>query len=195
VSFIFVSFSLFLVLNSLGNIPLFLGMLAKFDVKRQRKIIFRELVIALGILITFSFFGETVLRLLGISQPIIGLAGGALLFIISLGMIFPKESNAELVIREPFIVPLAMPIVSGPGAITAVMVYSEQLHNNLYMLAAILLAWIASLILLLASSNIKYLLGEKGLDACERVGGMLICLISVQMFSSGAIKLIKDNIF
>jgi multiple antibiotic resistance protein len=187
------TFSLFFVLNSLGNIPLFVGLLTKFDVKRQRKIIFRELLIALFILLLFNFFGDDVLKMLGISQPVIGVAGGTLLFIIALGMIFPRPpDNHESKRAEPLIVPLATPIVAGPGAITTVMVYAEQIQNVWLMTSIILLAWLPTFIILLLSSNIKYMLGPKGLMACQRLGGMLISLIAVQMICTGVTHVLQE---
>jgi multiple antibiotic resistance protein len=191
-SFFAIVLSLFFVLNPLGNIPVFIGLLASYDVKKQRKIIVRELLIALFILLLFNFFGDEILHLLGISKPIIGIAGGILLFIIALGMIFPKSEIPEKPKQEPLIVPLATPIIAGPGAIATVMVYSEHFSSEWIMPIAIILAWLPSFLLFLAASNIKHLLGERGLAACQRLGGMLICLISVQMFSSGAIKLVQD---
>lgn len=186
--------SLFLILNSLGNVPFFVGILGDFPVKKQRRIILRELLIALAILVVFTFFGERVLELLGISQAAIGIAGGTLLFLISLTMIFPKGKPQKLSTREPFIFPLAIPVVAGPGAITTVMIYSQQVQNPYIMMGAILIAWIPSALILLASSNIKFFLGHKGLIACERLGGMLICLISVQMFTSGLLRVIQEDL-
>lgn len=188
-----VVFSLFAVLNSLGNIPLFVAILGRFDVKRQRSIIFRELLFALGLLLLFNFFGDNILNVLGISQPIIGMAGGTLLFIIALGMIFPKTEEGKASYKEPFIVPLATPILAGPGSLAAVMVYAEKIQNPWVMTGAIIAAWFPSLLILLASSHIKYLLGEKGLLACEKLGGMLISLIAVKMFASGAIEFVKAS--
>ncbi|MBI2743730.1 MAG: NAAT family transporter [Chlamydiales bacterium] len=182
--------SLFFVLNALGNIPLFLGLIGRYDVKRQRKIILREFLIALFILLLFNFCGNTILDLLGISEPIIGIAGGILLFIIALGMIFPKDEKHERPRQEPLIVPLAIPLVAGPGSIATVMVYSENFGSVWLMSVAIILAWLPCLLLVLASSNIKHLLGERGLSACERLGGMLISLVAVQMFASGSIKFV-----
>lgn len=185
--------SLFFVLNSLGNIPLFVGLLSKYEVKRQRKIILRELLIALFILLLFNFFGDDVLKMLGISQPVIGVAGGTLLFIIALGMIFPRQSdNQEDKRSEPLIVPLATPIVAGPGAIATVMVYSEHFQNVWLMMSIILMAWIPTFIILLLSSNIKYFLGKKGLLACQKLGGMLISLIAVQMICTGVMHLLQE---
>ncbi len=187
--------SLFVVINALGNLPLFIGLLARYDVKTQRRIILRELTIALFILLLFNFFGDVILRILGISEPIIGIAGGTVLFLIALGMIFPKPHASESPAQEPFIVPLATPIIAGPGAIAYVMVFAAETQNYWLSTLAIILAWVPSLCILLLASNIKYFLGEKGLIACERMGGMIISLIAVQMFSTGCVKLIKACFF
>lgn len=186
------SLSLFLVLNALGNIPVFIGLLSKYAEKRQRKIIIRELLIALFILILFNFFGDELLRWIGISQETVGIAGGTLLLLIALGMIFPHSSeHPEAHIHEPLIVPLATPIVAGPGAISTVMVYSEHVSNPWLMLVIILIAWFPTFLILLASSHIKHFLGKRGLVACQKLGGMLISLIAVQMICTGAINLLK----
>ena len=186
--------SLFFILNPLGNVPFFVGMLGKYTVKRQRRIILREMVIALVILLVFNFFGNNILSFLGISKAIIGIAGGTLLFLISLSMIFPRTHTSALPQREPFIFPLAIPGIAGPGAITTIMIYSQQTPSEFSMVPAILLAWLLTTLLLLASSNIKLFLGQKGLIACERLGGMVICLIAVQMFASGVVTLIQENL-
>lgn len=188
------AFSLFLIMNTLGSIPIFLSILGRFPLAKQRGIILRELLIALGILVVFMLFGDNILRFLGISQAIMGMAGGVILFIIGLGMIFPKKSDAiELSKQEPFIVPLAMPLIAGPGTITTVMIYADQLQNDLFMFGVILLAWIPSVAILLGASSIKKVLGQKGLNAMQRFGGMLICLISVQMISTGTIDRVKES--
>lgn len=185
--------SLFLVLNALGNVPVFVGLLAKYGEKKQRKIITRELLIALFILVLFNFFGEEVLIWMGISQMSVGIAGGTLLLLIALGMIFPHpQDHAETHSNEPLIVPLATPIIAGPGAISTVMIYAEHVGNPWLMLAVILIAWLPTFLILLASSHIKHWLGKRGLLACQKLGGMLISLIAVQMICTGAIKLLKD---
>ncbi len=186
--------SLFFILNSLGAIPIFVSILGDFPLKKQRRIILRELLIALFILVLFNFFGEGILKTLGISHAVIGIAGGTLLFLISLSMIFPKEHATHLPKKEPFIFPLAIPLIAGPGSITTVIIYAQQVTNPYYMLLAILLAWIPTAIILMASSNIKVFLGHKGLLACEKLGGMLICLIAVQMFISGIISVVEGII-
>lgn len=192
-SLLSVATSLFFVLNSMGNVPFFVGILSSYPVKRQRKIILREMVIALLILVLFNFFGDEILSVLGIDHCVVGIAGGILLFIISLGMIFPKKNHLKVPDREPFIFPLAIPAVAGPGAITTVMIFSQQVHNTAWMLLPIGLAWILTLLVLLAASNLKLFLGQKGLIACERLGGMVISLIAVQMFTTGLMGLLQNT--
>jgi multiple antibiotic resistance protein len=186
--------SLFFVLNSLGNVPFFVGLLSDYSVKRQRKIIAREMFIALLILMLFNFFGDGILRTLGIDRYVMGIAGGTLLFLISLTMIFPKSKPLKISQREPFIFPLAIPAVAGPGAITMVMIYSQQAPNSLWMVLPIFIAWGCTAFVLLASSNIKLFLGQKGLISCERLGGMVISLIAVQMLTQGVTELIQNNL-
>ncbi len=191
--FFTIASAVFFVLNATGQIPLFLAMLARFDQKKQMRIILRELTVALAILFLFTFSGDAALRVLGITQPIIGIAGGTLLFIISLGMIFPKGSaEPEELTREPMIVPLAIPLIAGPGAIATVMLYANETGNSMLVAGAVLAAWVPSLIILLLGSYIKQILGEKGLVAVERLGGMLVCLIGVQMLTSGALTLVRE---
>jgi multiple antibiotic resistance protein len=184
--------SLFFVFNSLGTVPLFVGILSSYPVKKQRKIIWREMLIALFILLLFNFFGEEILGVLGIDRCVMGIAGGTLLFLISLSMIFPKPKTMNVPQREPFIFPLAIPAIAGPGAITAVMIYSQQDTSAQWMVLPILIAWGLSALVLLASANIKTFLGPKGLAACERLGGMIISLIAVQMFTQGLVELLRS---
>jgi multiple antibiotic resistance protein len=193
-SFGAITAAIFFVLNATGQIPLFLGLLSRFDQKRQIIIITRELVIALMILLLFTFFGDFILHVLGISRAIIAIAGGVLLFLISLTMIFPKSTvnEAKALTHEPMIIPLAMPIITGPGAISAVMLYSHDTGNPFLVAGAAIAAWIPSLIILLLGSYIKQILGEKGLVAIERLGGMLVCLLGTQMLTNGLLGLIKD---
>ncbi|HSX11834.1 MAG TPA: MarC family protein [Chlamydiales bacterium] len=193
--FLTIAASIFFVLNATGQIPLFLAMLARFDQKRQLWIITRELTIALALLLLFTFFGDAILRILGITRPIIAIAGGVLLFLISLTMIFPKmvaDGTDKAALHEPMIIPLAIPVITGPGAITTVMLYAHETGSALLVAGAAFAAWVPSLIILLLGSYIKQILGEKGLVAVERLGGMLVCLIGIQMLTSGILLLVRD---
>ncbi len=189
------AFSLFLVYNILGNLGFYIALLKPFTPRRQKIILIREMVIALGILFLFGFFGENVMNFLGITKGIIGIAGGVLLFIVALTMVFPKHTAEAQVASpmEPMIVPIAIPGMAGPGSISAVMLYGTQFDVTWKISLIIFLAWFPSLILLLAASYIRNIIGEKGLIAFERFGGLLMCLISVQMIASGIIQQVKIN--
>ena len=192
-NFVSIAFSIFFVLNATGQIPLFLAMLGRYDQKRQMRIITRELLVALVLLLLFTFFGDWILQILGISQAVIAAAGGILLFLISLGMIFPKpRSEAEELLHEPMIIPLAIPVITGPGAITTVMSFAHQTNHPMMVAAAAICAWVPSLAILLLGSYIKKILGDRGLMAVERLGGMLVCLIGLNMATSGILTLVKE---
>jgi len=174
-------------MNSFGNISLFLVLLKGIPKKRQIQIVIRELLIALFVIILFDFIGQYLLDFLNIKQEIVRIAGGVVLFLLSLKMLFPdneKQQDKEEIVREPFIVPLAVPLIAGPAVLAAVMLYSQQIDQPL-LLGAIFIAWIFSFIILLSSPYISQKLGEKGIIAVERLMGFILVMISIQMFLSG----------
>ena len=183
------AFALFLLMDSIGNVPIFISVLKDVDPERQKRIIFRELVIALFIIVLFNFVGDALLTFLNVSLPTIQISGGIILFLIALKMIFPSAhdaNNLPQIDKEPFIVPLAMPLVAGPAVLATIMLYSGQDKGETWsILAAIFIAWIASTAILLSSTLWKRLLGQRGLIACERLMGLVLTLIAVQMFLEG----------
>jgi MarC family membrane protein len=176
-------------MDPIGNIPLYISILKGMNPKRQRVIILRELVVALAIIIVFAFLGNGLMDFLKIECATIQIAGGLILFLLCLKMIFPPPHETHEIPphneTEPFIVPLAVPLVAGPGVLAAVMIFAQQETHPLVMVGAILIAWIASLLILLCSSFLKRILGAKGIIALERLMGLILILISVQMFLSG----------
>ncbi len=178
---------LFLLMDPIGNIPIYVAILKDLDPKRQRVIIFRELVIALIAIILFYLIGNTVLTYLNISENTVKVSGGIILFIISLKLIFPSGQSETKIPKdkEPFIVPLAIPLVAGPAVLATVMIYSREQANPVIALGAIFIAWILSTIILLASSFLKKVLGERGLNACEKLMGLILVMLAVQMFLEG----------
>lgn len=179
------SVALFLLMDPIGNVPLFTALLKNIPAKRQRKIIIRELLIALVIILVFWALGEPLLRFLNIEMPTILISGGIILFLIAIKMIFPAPKDTTIETRkEPFIVPLATPLVAGPAVLAAVMLYSGS-ERALTCIGAIVIAWIVSTLILLASSFMKKILGDKGLVACERLMGLVLTLLAVQMFLEG----------
>ncbi len=183
-----VAFSLFLLMDPIGNIPFYISFLKGLDPKRQRFVIFRELIIALFIIILFNFIGDALMKFLHIENDTIQIAGGIILFLLCLKMIFPQPHDPNDALphdTEPFIVPLAVPLVAGPSVLAAVMIYAKQENDSLIMVGAILIAWFASLLILLGASYLKQILGWRGILALERLMGLVLILIAVQMFLSG----------
>lgn len=179
--------SLFLLMDAIGNVPIFLSVLKELEPDRQRKIIFRELVIALFIMIGFYFIGDYLLGFLNITQQAVLISGGIILFIIAIKLVFPTQDETKLYQggAEPFLVPLAVPLVSGPAVLAAVVLYSHQEIPVWTCLSAIFIAWAASTIILIFSPHLKKILGSRGLEACERFTGLLLIMIAVQMFLNG----------
>ena len=178
---------LFLVMDPAGNVPMFLAALAPVPPARRRWVIAREMLIALAILVTFLFAGPALLGLLGISQDGLAIAGGIILFLIALKMIFPQPgAPAEDLDREPFIVPLAIPFVAGPSSMATVMlVMGEDPARWPEWLAALVGAWAAGVAVLLLANRLSARLGRRGLVAVERLMGMLLTAIAVEMLLRG----------
>lgn len=179
---------LFLVMDPLGNVPLFLSALRQVPAQRQRRVILREMLIALATLLLFLFLGGQMLRLLGLSQPALSAAGGIILMIIALRMVFPSREHSlhEDVPAEPFIVPLAIPYVAGPSALaTVLLLMSREPGRWLEWAGALLLAWGLCLPVMLASTRLRDVLGVRGLTAIERLMGLILVTIAVEMLLGG----------
>jgi multiple antibiotic resistance protein len=183
----------FLVANPVGNSPAILSLLKDYDFNRQKKIIFRESMIALLVALFFQFFGEIFLGALKISDFALTLTGGIVLFIVALQMIFHKPESAKDAAskKEPFIVPIATPLVSGPGLMTMIMVTSREANDNLKVMLGILIAWVGVTAVLVGSPYLQKLIGKRGMAAMEQVMGMILGLISMSMISDGVMLFIK----
>ena len=179
---------LFLILDPLGNVPVFLSVLKPLPPKRQRVVLVRELLIALVVLMLFLWCGKYALDLMHLRQESVAIAGGIVLFLIGLRMIFPRPEGlmGELPDGEPFIVPLAIPLIAGPSGMAAVMLMgSKEPHRLGEWSLALLLAWAATAAILLCAPLLYRLLGRRALAAVERLMGMLLVAISVQMLLDG----------
>lgn len=178
--------TLFLVMDPLGNIPLFLVLLEDVSPRRRRWILLRESIIALGLLMAFLYAGPYILGFLQISQTALGLAGGVVLFLIALRMIFPVPGGmfGPTPEGEPFIVPIAIPLIAGPSAIATVMFFATRNRALSEWSIAVLGAWAASTLILLASTILRRVLRRRGLIAVEKLMGMILLTVSVQMLLS-----------
>lgn len=178
---------LFFVMDPLGNVPLFLSVLRQVPPERHRAVIVREVLIALAVLVGFLFVGPSLLGLLKVSGTALTVAGGVVLLLIALRMVFPTTDHGrEDESTEPFIVPLAIPYVAGPSALATVLVLtSREPARWPEWLAALTLAWLATAIILFFSTRLSRLLGSRGLIAVERLMGMLLVVVAVEMILSG----------
>jgi small neutral amino acid transporter SnatA (MarC family) len=179
---------LVLILDPLGNIPVFLGLLKPLSPERRRIVLARELLIALGVLMAFLWGGRYALELMHLRQESVSIAGGIVLFLIGIRMIFPPPGISPISPSggEPFIVPMAVPLVAGPSGMAAVMLMgSNEPHRLAGWSLALLLAWGATAVILFSATYLYKWLGSSVLIAIERLMGMLLVAISVQMFLDG----------
>jgi len=182
---------LFLVMDPLGNVAFFLSALRQVPQERQRHVILRELLFALIALLVFMFLGRYAMSVLGLSEPALGIAGGVILLLIALRMIFPSREHTleEEISSEPFIVPLAIPYVAGPSSMATVMLLmSREPQRWPEWLAAVLLAWGASVPIIVAGSALRGVLGNRGLIAIERLMGLVLVTIAVEMLMTGVTR-------
>ncbi len=182
------SLLLFLILDPLGNIPVFLSVLKPLAPQRQRVVLIRELLIALFVLMAFLWGGKYFLEMMHLRQESVAIAGGIVLFLIGIRMIFPRPEGlmGEIPGGEPFIVPLAIPLVAGPSGMAAVMLMGSNEPERLADWSlALILAWGATAIILFSATLLYKWLGRRVLTAVERLMGMLLVAISVQMFLDG----------
>ena len=184
---------LFLIMDPLGNIPLFLSILRGVAPERRRLVLVRELLIALVVLFVFLFGGRYLLHLLQLKQESVSIAGGIVLFIIGVRMIFPPGRGIFGETEgEPFIVPLAIPAVAGPSTMAAVMLLANS-HpgRTVDWSVALFVAWLATAIILMSATYLFRYLGTSVLTALERLMGMLLVALSVQMFLDGVVAYVK----
>lgn len=189
---------LFVVMDPLGNIPIFVSVLDHVRPERRYRVLARELIIALAILFAFLFGGKYLLAALHLSQYSVSVAGGIILFLIALKMIFPvprqmRDDDEPDEDEEPFLVPLAVPMVAGPSAMAILLLLATRHPDRLGLWSlALFLAWAATAVILAAAPLIKHVLGKRGLIATERLMGMLLVAIAVQMFLEGITEFLGE---
>lgn len=191
-TFISAALLLFLVMDPLGNIPLYLTALKNVEPARRVKVIMRELLIALLVMVIFLFSGQAFLAALHISEPALTATGGIILFLIAIKMIFPPASDADVKNEEePFIVPLAIPYVAGPSALaTLLLIMNGEPEKWPVWLGALFAAWLVTGVILLAAGPLARILRNRGLIAIERLMGMILVAIAIQMLMDGIAEFI-----
>lgn len=184
--FIATTLLLFLVFDPLGNIPLYLSQLKLVPEERRRYVALRELGIAYLVLLFFFFAGAGFMKLLALDLAAVRIAGGVVLFLIALHLVFPTGNDLFSEAghtREPLIVPLAVPAVAGPGALSVVLLLREaNPEATLTLFGSLTAAWLISAVILASASRLHRILRDEGVLAVERLMGLVLVIIAVQMF-------------
>jgi multiple antibiotic resistance protein len=182
------AFQLFLVLDPIGNTGIIATLIAGFTKERQRRILYRELTFALIILVVMLFLGSYLLTSLGLSQAAVTITGGIIFFLFSLSLLFPGSSVVSLknLSEEPFFVPIATPLIVGPSSTATVILFSHDPSMAWpSSLAAVIIAWVATAIIVLLGPMLLSKVGKVGMMVAERMIGMICALIAVKMVLKG----------
>lgn len=181
-----IALTLFLVIDAIGTLPTYVSLIDKVQPNKRLKIVIRELLVALIIMFAFQYVGDILLNLLDISKATVQIAGGMILFLIAVRFIFQDEEEPTFwKPKEPFIVPIATPLIAGPSVLSIIMIYAQEVPEDYLVLSAIFLAWLVSSVIYLFAKPIFKGLGERGVNACQRLMGLIVAIIAVQMFISG----------
>ena len=189
--------TLILVMDPFGNIPLFITALKRVPQERRTKVLLRELMIALLIMMLFLFAGAKMLAWLGIAKYSLGVSGGIVLFIMSIKLVFNSLGDEQTQLNqkdeEPFVVPLAIPLIAGPASLSMLLILSAGAPSKVfYLFIAVLIASFLNGVVLLLSFPISNILGRRGLIALERLTGLIMVLISVNMMMGGISEFVKS---
>ncbi len=186
VSFASMVVILLVVTDPIGNIPYFISALRAVPASRRRRVIARECIIAYAVLLVFGFFGDAILKLFGISDRSLHLAGGVIMFLIALRMVFPAAETGGADPEEPFIVPLAIPAIAGPGAIaTLIVLVSRSPGRTVEWLGALTIALGVVMLTLAFAERLSQALGLRALTAIERLMGLVLTAVAVEMVLRG----------
>jgi multiple antibiotic resistance protein len=182
---------LFLIMDPFGNIATFLSVLEKVNPQRKKMIIFREMGIALAAMLLFGMIGKFLMQVLHVSPITVHITSGIILFLVAIRILFPGIGNFRNQLKnslgdeEPFVVPLAIPLIAGPSLLATIILYAQLEPSRSVMLTAIMIAWLISCLVLLSASFLQRILTNNGLIACERLMGMVLVLLAIQRFLEG----------
>ncbi|MDB6080990.1 MAG: putative antibiotic transporter [Chlamydiia bacterium] len=177
-------------MDPLGKVQGFLTYLEGLNPKRQGFVIVREMLIALVTMIIFNFLGEELFKLFEISEITVHLTSGIILFLVAIKILFPSTSEEEHkkdTTEEPFLVPLAIPMIASPALLATIMLFASAEQDPWKSFIAVIIAWIVSCLILLSSKTLLRTLSPSGLTACEKLMGMILVLLSIQRILAGVI--------
>jgi MarC family membrane protein len=177
-----------LVIDPFGNVPLVNAMLAGVTPERRVRVVLRECAIAYAILMLFMLFGRAFLELMHLSETSLSIAGGVILFMIAIRMVFAHPGGAfgPHGKGEPLIVPLAIPLIAGPSALATVMLMATREPAKMTMWAAAITVTMAlAAVILVAGGRLERWLGDQAMQAIERLMGLILTAIAVEMLLGG----------
>lgn len=184
----------FLVANPIGNSPTILAVVRDYSIAEQRRLLLRESCFALLLALFFAYGGKAFLGAIFVENYTLAIAGGVLLLLISLGMIFPNHPPMAAEKKSaPLFVPIATPLICGPGLLTTIMLDSQRYPEFGLITMALLTAWIAITTCLVLSPYLNILLKERGMLALEQLMGMLLLLIGVEMLTGGLLLMMTAH--
>lgn len=188
-----IALTIFLVSNPIGNTPAILALVKDLPFKRQRFVVMREAFFAFLIALFFLLFGEYFLSSLGIADYSLALCGATLLFLVGLSMVFPNHAptHKASASQEPFIVPIATPLLSGAGVMSMIMTFAADADNNLFMISALMLAWVGVFLVMALAPYLLRLFGKRGLLALEQLMGLVLVMLASAMLVKGVAKFIQ----
>ena len=195
-SFLSATILLVLITDPLGNIPFFISALRKVKPERRRIVVVRECLIAFAALLLFLVAGRPILRVLHLSEDALRVSGGVVLLIIAIRMIFPEHGvrlgEDEASAAEPFIVPVAIPLIAGPSAMATVLLISTPDPARMLSLAGSLTITIAiTALVFVSSTRIQKVLGDQAITALERLMGLVLTAIAVEMLLGGVVSYLR----
>jgi multiple antibiotic resistance protein len=202
IDFLITSFvALFLIIDPVGLTPLFIALTRGMSAPARRKITIRAIGVSFFVLMSFALFGETVLGFVGISMPAFRVAGGILLFLTALDMLFQRrtkrrEDQSEDDADDPSVFPLAIPLIAGPGSITTIILIAGSTPGPIGLASAgvVAVAGLISVYIFFAlADGLEKLLGKTGIDVITRLLGMLLAALSVQFVLEGFFAFLKAN--
>lgn len=178
---------LFLIMDPFGNISSFQKTLQFVLPERRNKVIIREMCFALLFMLLFNVIGEWIFYALDISELTVRLSSGTILFLTAIKILFPTPDSprANLPAEEPFIIPLAIPLIAGPSVLATIMLFAHLDTTFVEMNLAIVIAWALALVVLLSGKTLHRLIGDNGLLAFEKLMGMILVMLAIQRFAEG----------
>lgn len=184
--------TLFLIIDAIGNVSSFIDILDHLDRKKYWLTVAREMFFALILMFIFNFLGSFLLDVLNVTVPTVWIASGVILFLAALSVLYPSERSPRLSSKkhpEPFIVPLAVPLIAGPAVLASIILYSQIYTDPLCRVASILGAWGLSALILFFGRHLYRFLGPNGLLALERLFALVLVIMATQRVMKG-IKLL-----